>query len=316
MDLKSFLSIIIALMISATAYANDSLVGDLFSMTSEVQTREATTSKPPPPGLSEQPDSQESLNFFNQGPLNPTDSETTKPLGKTTIHFLTGIDVDRLSAPVDFKKQFEGVEIPMSVLIYEKCTHTGAEEDARSACEWRYSSGFTSKLTRHETQSDGTILSHMIITETNREKNWQGRREVLHTTVMEDGKIASETYDITYDLGLDFSEAAEEKAKTREVLRYHYNPSADGKQIKDMSWTKYADTRGEVPRDMEYHAVLKYDQNGNPERGVATKWTTGWKDKVLFDWQSQKDVPDLTSREMWQMWEQWIKNGPTHVFIA
>ena len=83
-----------------------------------------------------------------------------------------------------------------------------------------------------------------------------------------------------------------------------------------MSWTKYADTRDGIPREMEYHAVLTYDADGRPERGLASKWLSGWKENTLFDWHSKTDGPDLSSREMWQMWEQWIKNGPSHVFIV
>ena len=64
------------------------------------------------------------------------------------------------------------------------------------------------------------------------------------------------------------------------------------------------------------NAVLTYDGDGRPERGLASQWSSGWKANTLFDWQSKKDVPDVSSRELWKMWEQWIKNGPSHVFIV
>jgi len=297
-------------------HANEQVAADLFSNSVKALLPEIAPEAKPSSDDPEAADTNGSLGFLSNKTLEPAKAPQN-PLTKTSIHFLTGIDVDQITSPVTLEKQLAGVEIPVSVLVFEKCTNSGDTVKGSSECEWRYSSGFKSTLTSHHTDDGEKKVSHFTLTENDRGGSWQGKREVRHTTTLDGGKVASETYDITYDLGLSPGESAErESAKTREVLIYHYDTSADEKKLKDMSWTKYADTREGTPREMEYHAVLTYDDNGRPERGLASKWVSGWKANTLFDWKSEKDVPDVSSRELWKMWEQWIKNGPAHVFIV
>jgi len=296
--------------------ANEQVAADLFSnsvkaLIPEISPEAGSVSK-----VSEPSSSSQTLSFLSNKSLKPADSQK-KPLTKTAIHFLTGVDVDQIASPVTLEKQLTGVEIPVSVLVFEKCTNTGDASKGSSQCEWRYSSGFKSTLASSHTDDGKKRISHFTLTENDRGGSWQGKREVLHTTILEAGKVASEIYDITYDPGLAPGESAEQvSAKTREVLLYHYDPSAEGEKLKDMSWTKYADTREGTPREMEYHAVLTYDEDGRPKRGLASQWSSGWKANTLFDWHARKDAPDVSSRELWKMWEQWIKNGPSHVFIV
>jgi len=320
MDKKTLRGLILAVLIGipvSVGHANEQVAADLFSNSVRAALPEITSDAVQVSEASETKPAADTLNFLSQEALENTDSPS-KPLPKTAIHFLTGIDIDQLTSPVSLEKQLEGVEIPVSVLVFEKCITTGDEINGSSQCEWRYSSGFKSTLVSHHSHDGEKKVSHIVMTENDRGGSWQGKRDVLHTTTLENGKVASEVYDITYDLGLSPGEsAARESARTREVLRYNYNTQTAEKTLKDMSWIKYADTReGGLPRDMEYHAVLTYDEHGRPRRGLAAQWSSGWKANTLFDWQSQKDIPDVSSRELWQMWEQWIKNGPAHVFIV
>lgn len=263
--------------------------------------------------------SENTLDFMAPGALSPADPVVPVPVTpdkKTVIHFMTGLDIDQLTSPVSPIEKVRNVELPISVLIYEKCTHAGNEQSGTSECEWRYSSGFKSSVFSTHERTDDKEVVHTTLTETNREGTWQGQREITHTTLFENGKAVSETYDILYKMNIMPGSAAEaEKAQTREVLRYRYAPGED-KKIQSMSWTKYSDSLQGVPRDMEYHAVLVYDEQGQPVEAKAAKWTNGWKAKTLFEWNARKDIPDITFRELWQMWEQWIKNGPSHVFIV
>ncbi len=301
---------VLSLVMPAVGTADQPATGLFAPQAVGVSPGETAELHPQPETAAEALPQNESLNFLVPNPLTPSD---TRPdiQAKTVIHFLTGIDMDRIASPVDPAKRFQGVEIPVSILIYEKCT-----KGTDTQCEWAYSSGFKSSLTSTTTENEHEKVTRTILTETNRDGTWQGQRTILHTVSLENGKPASETYDITYDLGLEPGNAAErESARTREVLHYDYAPT-EAKQIKAMTWTKYADTPAGTPREMEYHAVLVYDEHGQPQHGTASKWVSGSKEKTLFDWRSEKDVYDLSARELWQMWEQWIKNGPSHVFIV
>jgi len=261
-----------------------------------------------------------SLDFMVSHPLTrpeaASDSKTEKT--KTVIHFLTGIDMDRLARPADdTKNPFEGVDHPVSILVYEKGTTSGNTDNGSSQYEWRYSSGFKSSMVNiHITQGDEQI-SHTVLLETNREETWKAERDIQHASRLKEGKILSESYDIRYDLNAEGeNEHAADHVITREVLRYVYDYSRGEKQLRSMSWTKYQDRLNATPRDIELHAVLIYDENGRPKQGHADKWNAGKKIKKLFDWHSAKSTLDFETRELWTMWEKWIKNGPAHVFIV
>ncbi len=253
-----------------------------------------------------------SLDFLNPPALAPAEQPAEDT--RTVIHFLTGVDVDRLRNPVNEDEVFKDVAHPVSVLVYEKCTSAGNDADGQSQCQWGYSSGFTSSMENTHATKDGWLTSHTVLHETNREKTWEGKRTVDYTAQLENSNIVSETYDILYDLGDE--ESSKDHVITREVLRYTYEEQDGQRHVRSMSWTKYGNEMNTQPRQIDFHAVLVYDENNQPLQGYADKWENGKKVKSLFGWEAEKDISNLSTRELWTMWEKWILNSPAHVFIV
>ena len=253
-----------------------------------------------------------SLNCLQADPLSRSADAAVK--GKTVIHFLTGIDMTRLERAEDEKNPFEGVAHPVSVLVFEKSTKAGDEANGSYEYLLRYSSGFeTSVKNVHATEAD-IRTSRTTLSETNRDKTWEGKREVDYSARLEDGKIISETYDVLYTIGN--GEGNEGHVLTREILRYAYRYDESGKKLQSMAWTKYKDELNTAPHKIDLHAVLVYDEHGQPDQGYADKWDEGRKNLNLFAWKSEKSMLSFTTKELWSMWEKWIKNGPAHIFLV
>nr|MBP9866368.1 hypothetical protein [Candidatus Omnitrophota bacterium] len=169
---------------TSLGHANEQVAADLFSNSVKALLPEIAPEAKPSSDDSEAADANGSLGFLSNKTLAPTEAPKN-PLAKTSIHFLTGIDVDQITSPVTLEKQLAGVEIPVSVLVFEKCTNGGDAAKGSSECEWRYSSGFKSTLTSNHTDDGEKRISHFTMTENDRGGSWQGKREVLHTTILE-----------------------------------------------------------------------------------------------------------------------------------
>ncbi len=235
---------------------------------------------------------------------------------RTSIHFMTGIEDHVLKAEKGESAQETGAGEPDPIVMtYEKCTRSAEG----SMCEWKYSNGFNSTEEKKTlTRGDVTEI-RTLLTEKDPAEALTARREILQTIKRRNGRKLSESYDITYHFSRGPENQEETLPQMREVLRYFYSAGKNGEdRVRDMSWTKYnaSANGGSHATNIDYHAVLSYDENGQPRKGFADRWENGRKSKNLFYWQPELGAIAAGSRDQWNMWESWIRTGFLHVYLV
>ena len=235
---------------------------------------------------------------------------------KTSIHFMTGIEDHILKAEEGEAAPEPRTEDPDPIVMtYEKCTRS----TEGSTCEWKYSNGFNSTEEKKTVTRGDVTEIRTLLTEKDPAESLTARREILQTIKRKNGRKTSESYDITYRFSRGSAGMEETLPQMREVLRYFYTPGDDGKdKLRDMSWTKYnASANGsDAVSNIDYHAVLSYDENGQPRKGFADRWENGRKSKNLFFWQPELGAIGAGSRDQWNMWGSWIRTGFLHVYLV
>ena len=96
------------------------------------------------------------------------------------------------------------------------------------------------------------------------------------------------------------------KKTTRELMVYEY--FLDTGKTKSLSWTQYQQIASEPKAELVYHALLRYGDDGNPDRGLAEHWTDGKKTETFMNWSRNSKGFAMLDTESWGQWEGWIRN--------
>ena len=197
----------------------------------------------------------------------------------------------------------------VAILVSEQCSKNGTAAEGTNSCTRIYSNGnHTTVLTQNA--NEGDELKHQtVIEEFDGDNTLLYRKTIRHRVdynYLKDQKAKEkELFDIIY-------QPAGRKA-TRELMVYEY--FLDTGKAKSLSWTQYKQIASESKAELVYHAMLRYGDDGNPDRGIAEQWNKGEKTETFMDWSRRSKGFATLDEQTWGQWEGWIRNVSLQAYL-
>jgi len=265
---------------------------------------------PSPEQALQAPSDGSSVDFLMEGsPLGPSQTgpqsrtisnpEPAAPETSTPVPAITG----HPSKPVTERAD------EVAMLVSEQCSQNGDATEGSTSCERVYSNGHrTTVLTQNA--NEGDELKHQTIVEEFDETNTLLYKKTIRHRVdynyLNDQKAKEkEFFDIIYQPA--------GKKTTRTLMVYEY--SLDTGKTRSLSWTQYQQIGNEPKAGLVYHAMLRYGEDGSPDRGLAEKWNAGEKAEIFMDWSRLSKGYETLDQKTWGQWESWIRNASMQAYL-
>jgi hypothetical protein len=214
--------------------------------------------------------------------------ETEPPAGPAALHALQGT-------------AFEKTE-DVAMLVSEQCSQSGNASDGTSSCKRVYSNGHHATLLTQNTNEGDELKHQTVIEEFDGENNLLYRKTIRHRVdynYLKDKKAKEkELFDIVFQ--------PTGKKSTRELMTYEYY--LDTGATRSLSWTQYQQIENQPKAELIYRAMLRYGDDGTPDRGVAEKWNHGEKTETFMNWGRRSEGFAALDEKSWWQWEGWIQN--------
>ena len=217
---------------------------------------------------------QESLDFLMDSPT--LSKESVNAAAGTTLSpepEAPAVTQPLPATPQDPTNPEIGSPEAVAMLVSEQCSQTGTPGDGTTTCERSYSNGHHATILTQNANEGDEIKSQTVIDEFDENGTLLSKKTIRHRLdynyYQNQKSREKEFFDITYQLA---------GAKTtRELMVYEYY--LDTGKTRSLAWTQYQQIGNEPKAGLTYHALLKFNEDGTPERGLAEKWNSGKKQK-------------------------------------
>ena len=197
----------------------------------------------------------------------------------------------------------------VAMLVSEQCSQSGNASDGTSSCKRVYSNGHHATILTQNTNEGDELKHQTVIEEFDGENNLLYRKTIRHRVdynYLKDQKAREkELFDIVYQ--------PTGKKTTRELLAYEYY--LDTGATRSLSWTQYQQIENEPKAELVYRAMLRYGDDGTPDRGVAEKWNHGEKTETFMNWGRRSEGFAALNEKSWWQWEGWIQNVSLQAYL-
>lgn len=197
----------------------------------------------------------------------------------------------------------------VAMLVSEQCSQNGAAAEGSNSCERVYSNGHHATVLTQNANEGDELKHQTVIEEFDEDNTLLYRKTIRHREDFNylGGQKTKEKdlFDITYQPA--------GKKVTRELMVYEYFLGTG--KAKSLSWTQYEQIGNESKAGLVYHALLRFDQDGNPDRGVADRWDRGEKTATYMDWNRHSQGYATLDLETWKEWEGWIRNVSMQAYL-
>lgn len=197
----------------------------------------------------------------------------------------------------------------VAMLVSEQCSPNGASGEGSNSCERVYSNGHRATILTQSVNEGDELKHQTVIEEFDVDNTLLYRKIIRHR---EDynylgGQKTKEKdlFDVTYQPA--------GKKITRELMVYEY--SLNTGKTKSLSWAQYEQIGNESKAGLVYHALLRFGDDGDPDRGVANRWDHGVKVETYMDWNRRIQGLAAFDQEIWKEWEGWIRNVSMQAFL-
>ncbi len=197
----------------------------------------------------------------------------------------------------------------VAMLVSEQCSQNGSAAEGMNSCARVYSNGHRATVLT-QNAAEGDELKHQtVIEEFDADNILLYRKTIRHRVDYNylDGQKAKEKelFDIIYQPA--------GKKTTRELMVYEY--FLDTGKTKALSWTQYKQIADEPRAELVYHAVLRYGDDGSPDRGLAEMWDHGKRADTFMNWSRRSKGFATLDPEAWGQWESWIQNVSLQAYL-
>ena len=248
-----------------------------------------------------------------QEPEKTKPQEPEIPSALDTIDFLMG-GSPAVSAPApaalpDLRNPMLEKPDEVAMLVSEQCSQNGNAAEGTTSCERVYSNGHHAKVSTQSSNEGDELKRQTIIEEFDSGNALLFKKTIRHRVdynYLNDQKAKEkEFFDIIYQpVG---------RKTTRELMVYEY--FLDTGKAKSLSWTQYKQIANEPKAELAYHALLRYNESGSPERGLAEKWDHGKKTGTFMNWSYLSKGYVTLDEDTWGQWEGWIRNVSLQAYL-
>jgi len=197
----------------------------------------------------------------------------------------------------------------VAMLVSEKCSQNGNAADGASSCARVYSNGHRATVLTQNANEGDEIKQQTVVEEFDGDNALLYRKTIRHRVdynYLNDRKaMEKEFFDIIYQPA--------GKKTTRELMVYEY--FLDTGKTKSLSWTQYQQVGNEPKAELAYHALLRYGNDGSPDRGLAESWAQGKKIETFMNWSRRSKGFATLDDETWGQWEGWIRNVSLQAYL-
>lgn len=262
------------------------------------------------PQAPETPPNANSVDFLMQeSPLSREPASTTAP-SVLTPKPAPGVAVDpvpaALSDPQGLAVEKTG---EVAMLVSEQCSQNGGASEGTTSCERVYSNGHHATVLTQNANEGDELKRQTIIEEFDGNNSLLFKKTIRHRVdfnYLQDQKAKEkEFFDIIYQpVG---------RKTTRELMVCEYFLGTG--KTRSLSWTQYQQIASEPKAGLVYHAVLRYGEDGNPDRGLAERWDAAGKAETLMNWNRLSKGYATLDQETWGLWESWIRNVSLQAYL-
>ncbi len=197
----------------------------------------------------------------------------------------------------------------VAMLVAEQCSQNGNAAEGSSSCERVYSNGHRATVLTQNSNEGDELKNQTVVEEFDGDNTLLYRKTIRHRVdynYLKDQKAKEkEFFDIIYQPA--------GKKTTRELMVYEF--FLDTGKTKSLSWTQYQQVASEPKASLVYHALLRYGDDGNPDRGLAERWDQGKKADTFMDWSRRSKGFATLDEESWRQWEGWIQNVSLQAYL-
>lgn len=228
---------------------------------------------------------------------NPTPSPFKE--SATTIDFMQSQSTlwPATNAPVD-----RHLKSPLNAIVSEKCTSAETLGGGITTCIRSFSNGHYLK-TITQLSNEGDEVKQQTTTE-----EYNGSDRLLDTKTIRhriDYNYFHDRQTKEKELFDIIDQPAGEKA-TRELMVYQYY--LDTGKLRSLSWTLYKQIGNLQKAGLNFYAMLRYGEDGSPERGIVEQWAEGHKITSFMNWNRvQNGYTDLDF-SYWNHWENLMRS--------
>ncbi len=256
--------------------------------------------------------SQDSLDFLNDSPTLSLSNEPAKISSGTELSPKpdTAAAAEPLPAALPDLKNPEAESAgEVAMLVSEQCSQNGTSGEGTNSCERVYSNGHRATVLTQNANEGDEIKSQTVVEEFDENHTLLYRKTIRHRVdynyLKEQKAKEKEFFDIIYQ--------PSGKKTTRELMVYEYY--LDTGKTRSLSWTQYKQIGNEPKAGLAYNALLRYNADGSPERGLAEKWSQGKRLETFIDWNRYSRGYATLDQEAWGQWEGWIRNVSMQAYL-
>ncbi|OGX12417.1 MAG: hypothetical protein A2351_01210 [Omnitrophica bacterium RIFOXYB12_FULL_50_7] len=197
----------------------------------------------------------------------------------------------------------------VAMLVSEQCSQSSGAAEGETSCKRTYSNGHHATVLTQNVNEGDELKYQTVIEEFDGDNTLLFRKTIRHRVdynYLKDQKTKEkELFDIIYQPA--------GKKTTRELMVYEY--FLDTGKAKSLSWTQYKQIADEPKAELVYHALLRYGDDGNPDRGLAERWDHGKRADTFMNWSRSSKGFATLDQETWGQWEGWIQNVSLQAYL-
>jgi hypothetical protein len=197
----------------------------------------------------------------------------------------------------------------VAMLVSEQCAQSGNAAEGTNSCERVYSNGHHATVLTQNANEGDELKRQTVIEEFDADDTLLFKKTIRHRVdynYLNDQKAKEkEFFDIIY-------QPAGRKT-TRELMVYEYFLNTG--KARSLSWTQYEQLGSEPKAGLVYHALLRYAEDGSPDRGLAERWDHGAKADTFMDWSRRAKGFAALDEESWNEWEGWIRTVSLQAYL-
>jgi hypothetical protein len=197
----------------------------------------------------------------------------------------------------------------VALLVSEQCSQNGNAAEGTSSCARVYSNGHRATVLTQNANEGDELKHQTVIEEFDGDNTLLYRKTIRHRVdynYQNDQKAKEkELFDIIYQ--------PTGRKTTRELMVYEY--FLDTGKTKSLSWTQYKQIANQLKAELVYHALLRYSNDGTPDRGLAERWDQGKKAETFMNWSRRAGSFASLDGETWGQWESWIQNVSLQAYL-
>lgn len=197
----------------------------------------------------------------------------------------------------------------VAMLVEEQCSQGGSAANGTNSCKRVYSNGHHATVLTQNANEGDELKNQTVIEEFDGNNTLLFRKTIRHRVdynYLNDQKAKEkEFFDIVYQPA--------GKKTTRELMVYEF--FLETGKAKSLSWTQYQQIASESKAELVYHSVLRYGNDGSPDRGLAERWDHGRKAETFMNWSRRSKGFATLDEEAWGQWEGWIRNVSLQAYL-